>query len=564
MLPRPIAALVIVCTLTADSLAGTPREELLRYVPDDVGFCLVVQNLRGQLRELAGSPFGLRVRESAGAKALRASAEWGQLKQAGQYLERHLGVNAEKLFDDLLGEAFAFAYRPGPLGKQEDEQGLFLLRARDEKTLAGFVAKINALQKDTGELKALEEVDHKGVKYVRRREAKETNYYYLNGPVLLFSGQELLLRQAVEREKRVEGDSPLLRQMRELKLDDALVGLLLNPRAWDAAVAASKPADPAARMAVRAWKALGGVGVGVHLESDVRVRLSVQVKTEDLPAAARRLFASASKPSAAIQHPEEALLAVSGRLDLAALFEHVGECLTKPARQAMEAELGRTVGAALGRDVVKDLLPAIGPDWGISVTAPPPGAKGWAPQVVAAVKLARGDEADPTDEAVLAAAHSAAMVAVLGHNKQHPEKTIRLRSAVLGGVRVRYLEGDAFPPGVRPAFALKGGHLVLASSPDGVERFKAGAASEEAPLLRSSLKEWRSYLAARREPLAGAVACKDGLTKDKALAKIDEVRAVLELFDRVELRQQTSPGFAAFTLTLTPAAAMKALPAPRP
>jgi hypothetical protein len=95
MLPRPLAALVLVCTLTADSFAGTPREELLRYVPDDVGFCLVVQNLRGQLRELAGSPFGRRVRASAGAKALRASAEWRHLQQAEQYLERHLGVGAE-------------------------------------------------------------------------------------------------------------------------------------------------------------------------------------------------------------------------------------------------------------------------------------------------------------------------------------------------------------------------------------------------------------------------------------------------------------------------------------
>jgi hypothetical protein len=557
--PRPLAVLLLAWTLAAQSFAGTPREELLRYVPDDAGFCLVVQNLRGQLRELAASPFGQRVRESAGVKAVLASAEWRQVRQAEQYLEKHFGVTAEKLYDDVFGESFAFAYKPGPLGKQEDEQGLFLLRARDEKALAGLVARFNALQRETGELKSLDEVEHRGVKYVRRREAKETNFYYLSGPVLLFSGQEAFLRQAVERERAGEADSALLRQMRELGLDDALVGLLLNPRAWDAAVAA-KPDDPAARMASRAWKALGGVGVGVHLDRDVSVRLSVQMKTDDLPPAARRFLITA-RSAPALPHPEEPLLSVGGRFDLAAAYEFLAECLPKPARQAMEAELTRTAGAALGRDVVKELLPSIGPDWGVCVSPPSPDAGGWAPPVVAAVRLARGDEADPTDEAVLAAAHSAAMFAVLGHNKQHPDKPIRLRSAALDGTRVRYVEGDAFPPGVRPAFALKGGYLVLASSPAEVERFKA-AASGGGPLLRASLKAWRSYLAARREPLAGAMAGKDGLTRDKALAKIDALRDAIELFDRVELRQQASPGRASFTLTLTPAAPMRAAPRP--
>lgn len=570
MLPRPFAALVLVCTLTADSFAGTPREELLRYVPDDVGFCLVVQNLRGQLRELAGSPFGRRLRESAGAKALRASAEWGQLKQAEQYLERHLGVNAEKLFDDLLGEAFAFAYKPGPLGKQDDEQGLFLLRARDEKTLAGLVAKLNALQKETGELKSLDEVEHKGVKYVRRREAKETNYYYLNGPILLFSGQESLLRQAVEREKRAEGDSLLLRQMRELKLEDALVGLLLNPRAWDAAVAASKPADPAARMAVRAWKALGGVGVAVHLESDVRIQLSIQVKTEDLPASARKLLAAASKPSELwARMPENALLAISGRLDLAALYEFLGDCLTKQAKQTMEAELDRTLGAVIDKDVVKELLPALGPAWGVWAIAPTSEEKAWTPRVVAALKLSRpkvvpdgNSSGEPIEEAVLSAVRSAAVVAVLGHNKQHPDRPLRLRVSGSKPLPSFALQGDSvFPPGVMPWFGIREGYFVLASSSSsGLGPLNKGETSDGVPLLRANLKEWRAYLAAKREPLAGAVVCKDGLSKDKALAKIDELRAVLELFDRVEVRQQTSPGFAAFTLTLTPSAAMKALP----
>lgn len=559
MPPRPLVVLLLVGAFAAESFAGTPREELLRYVPDDVGFCLVVQNLRGQLRELAGSPFGQRLRDSADAKRLRASPEWQQLQQAQQYLEKHLGITAERLFEDVLGEAFAFAYRPGPPGKQDQEQGLFLLRARDEKALAGLVTKLNGLQRDTGELKALEEVEHRGVRYVRRREANTTNYYYLSGPVLLFSGQEGLLRQAVEREGRADAEPALVRQMRELHLDGALVGLLLNPRPWDGAVAA-KSDEPAARMAARAWKALGGVGLGLHLERDVRLSLSIQMRTDDLPAPARRFLVEASKASERPQAPDEALLAVNGRIDLASAYEFLAQCLPKSARQTMEGELARTLGAVLGRDVVKDVLPALGPDWSLCVTAPPADGKAWAPRVVAAVRLARGDEGDPTDEAVLAAVHSFAMLAVLGHNKQHPDRPARLRSTPSEGARIRYAESDALPSGVNPAFALKGGYLVLATSPAEVGRFTVSAAAEQAPLFHSSLKAWRAYLGSRREVLAEAVSCKGGLTREQALAKVEELRSALELFDRVELRRKVSPGRAMFTLTLTPSAPMRSRP----
>ena len=39
-------------------------------------------------------------------------------------------------------------------------------------------------------------------------------------------------------------------------------------------------------------------------------------------------------------------------------------------------------------------------------------------------------------------------------------------------VEIKYLANDkAYPPGLQPAFALKGGYLVLASSPEAIRRF---------------------------------------------------------------------------------------------
>ena len=39
------------------TLGGQATDELLRYVPEEVGFCVVVQDLRGHYANLRASPF---------------------------------------------------------------------------------------------------------------------------------------------------------------------------------------------------------------------------------------------------------------------------------------------------------------------------------------------------------------------------------------------------------------------------------------------------------------------------------------------------------------------------
>jgi hypothetical protein len=352
-----------------------------------------------------------------------------------------------------------------------------------------------------------------------------------------------------------------VRRLRDLGLDQALVGLAVNPRAWDASVAAKAAADPGAKAFAALWKALDGAGLGLHLARDARLSAALRLREADLPASARRVLASAAQASELwASFPDNALLAMARRLDLAGLYEVVAEGMTKEARAALEAELERTAGAVLGKGFVKEVLPALGPDWGLCVTAPPAEGKQWVPNVVLALKVARGEEGDPIDEAVLSAVQTWAQVAVLAHNKLRPGQALSLRSAVVGGGRVRYVTGEGvFPAGVQPAFGLRAGYLVLASSPAELGRFKGGkpAPAGAVPLLRLSLKDWRAYLKDRREPLAAALAAKTGMSRERALQKIDELRASVGLFDRVELWRRSSPGFVSFTLALEPAAPLK-------
>ena len=555
---------VLAVLLTGAPAPASPRDELLRFVGEDVGFCLIVQNLRDQLRDLTASPFGQSWPKSVMGQGLVGSAEWKQLLLAEQSLKKLLGIGWPELRDDLLGDAFAFAYRPGPPGKPQQEQGLFLLRARNEKTLADLVRKFEALQKGNPGPGAIETHQHKGVKYFSRVEKKETSYFFLRDKVLLFTHQEAALRLAIEKDQALARDAVpgLSRQLRDLGLDGALVALTIQPRAFDSHLVPRNNADQAGRTVALCWKAVESIGLGLHLKRDLELSLTVKARPDQLPAAARRLLNAAGKPSELwANFPEGALFATAGRLDLSALYAFVVELLPRESREALEGELERTLGAALGKNLVKEVLPAIGPDWGLCLTAPPADARDWPPRLLAAVRVARGEEDDPIDQALFSYLESWAQRTVPGHNKLHPTRPMRLKATFIDRAKVRYLQGeDVFPGGVQPAFGLRQGYLVLASSLAEFRRFRGGVtapSSGTVPHLRINFKSWQAYLKERREPLSLGLATKEKLTREKARQKIDGLRHSVELLDRLELRQQTGSDRVTFTLSLQTAQPLK-------
>src|SRR5436309_2179572 len=73
------AVLLLCFCLVAPAVAAPPVDELLRYVPADVTFCLTIRDLRGHLDALTKSPFAEQMR----GKALKAAPELENLL-AGQ------------------------------------------------------------------------------------------------------------------------------------------------------------------------------------------------------------------------------------------------------------------------------------------------------------------------------------------------------------------------------------------------------------------------------------------------------------------------------------------------
>ncbi len=553
------ATFFVLVGFAAPLMAASPRDELLRFVPDDVGFCVVMQDLRVHAADLAASPFVKQLSDSPAGAALRASGELKQLDKVDKYLQHSLGVGWDQLRDDVLGDAVVLAYRPGPPGKPEQEQGLMLLRGRDGDVVARLVEKINEAQKKDGSLTDLQEIQYLNTTYYRRVEPKQTNYYYLRGPVFLFTSQEETIRRAIDLDRKTGAAEPtLVRRLREVGADRAVLALWLNPRAFDAGLEekASKAVGPDADLQQKVlayWKAVDGVAAWATLDADLRLSFAQQARPEKLPAPVRRFLETASRPSELWRRfPDDALLACAGRIEFGALFE------------ALLSFQPKDDAGAFGQALIKDLLAHVGPDWGFYVAAPPKDGKDWAPQGFLSIRTAPGGETAPVDQALLSAVQTAVLAGVLAYNQQHPAEPMRVKSVVSSQQTIHYVDNVSFlPSGVRPAFALSDGWLAFASSPELLRHFIEAAPKAEAedgkafPLLRISLKGWRAYLAERREPLATALAEKNQLTAEEMGKRLDDLAGVLQLVDHLEVDCRGGPGLTVVTLSIQTAQPLK-------
>jgi hypothetical protein len=537
----------------APACAQTPCDELVRLVPDDVGICLVVRDLRGHVRAVLDSPFADLLRRSPIAVAVRAGPESRKLEEAERYFRDHFQVDWARLLDDVFGDAVVLAFWPGPPGQADQERGLVLLRARDPDLLARLQDRLAEVMKQAGNGVTVAPRTHRDVVYTAWNDGKKASFVYRSGGLLAVTHQEELLQQLIDRQRSpAQGATALERQLRRLGLADALAALWFNPRAFDPEIeqktAQAPGVDEAARRNILAhWKALEGAALAANVrERELEIEWAFLVHEAQLPDAAR-LFFRTGRPSELWQRfPEHALLTVAGRVDMSAVAELVRHFLGEPARRAVQDALDRYGQGSLGRDVVKEVFPGLGPDWGFCVIPPGPEGKTWVPHLLGAVRVQSGGEDPPLDRALFHFLNSVGMLAVIAHNAGQPDK-MTLRTEMQGNVEVKYFTLEkGFPLGVRPAFALKDGYLVFGSSPDVVRQFGGPRPSQpapdapECPWVRLSVQRLRAYLADHADALADHIAAKEQIPLDEARRRLTAVGSVLELFDQVEIGQRST------------------------
>lgn len=539
-------------------LAAAPRDEILRLVPADSGFCLLLQDLRTHSDHLASSPFAAQFAKSNIGIALAGSPELSKISNFERDLQKHFGISAAKLNEEIYGDAVAFAYRPAPDGKQENEEGVFLLRARDKDLLAKLIGQLNDHQKKNKELKSIEERKHDGEIYFARVAESGTHYYYLKGPVLAYSSQEGMLKRVIELDRRGAGVEPsLARDMRRLDVHQAMLTIWVNPRAFDAELkrklADAKPAEQhGLKRMQQYWQALDGAAFTLTpRKSALEASVAFLGRDAEMPEPAKKFFAGDNRPSELWgRFPSNALLAVAGRIDVPVFAEFLGDFLPPEDRKKMRETAERFVSGPSGLDL-KDILPNLGPDWGLCVLAPGDKDKAFTPLMLAALRVKPGDNKEKgVDRALFEGLDRLATLAVFFN----PDP-IAVKTLTQDKVEVKYLHGEkGATANVQPAYALKDGYLLLGSTPSVLQKFSPRVAinesSTDCPLVRVSFRELRGYLKNRLDQLAPAIADKNQISADEAKQKLQGVIDVCQLFERLELTRRTGPGRVALVLTL--------------
>src|SRR5207249_4298962 len=154
------------------------------------------------------------------------------------------------------------------------------------------------------------------------------------------------------------------------------------------------------------------------------------------------------------------ILTVAGRLDPAAVLDGLAEFMTPEAGKTLRGSLEQSLAPVFGKTMLPQLPDHLGPDWGICVA--PPAANSALPQVTIAVRV-RGS--GQVEQSLRDALEAVTWLVRLGYNKDHTEP-MRVKSVHQGEIEIKYLDAAELPKGFQPAYAIKGGFLIVASSPD--------------------------------------------------------------------------------------------------
>ncbi len=529
--------------------------ELLQRVPDELGLCLVINDLRGQVERWEKTPWLPKLKSNPLVQSFLGGKEVRDILQFEDVLKKHLQIDFADLRNDILGDAVVFAYQPanGPGGV---EKGLLLIKARTAEALTALIDKVNELQTNIGELTSLEDRKYKNHVYRRRVHQQATHFYFQKGPLLAISNREEVIQAMLDRGET----APSVRrdQWAKAGLSSAVATLVLDPRVFDAeltAQARTKTGTDAIlyQSVLAMWKGLDGIFVSLQGNDAPEVRLTLIARPGSEPA--KLWNAPQGPPSELWRHfPENALVSAAGPIDFAVILKKLREVIPDKEIAGLELVLKKNLAAATGLDLDRDLLPNIGPHFGFAVTlSDGPGL----PRALVALAVKSAPAEAPVDQMLYKSALLFANLAVFEYNRKNNDP-INVRTVKQGDIEVKYLANDKlFPPGVQPALALKDGYLLLASSPDAVAGFRANnspaPSGNETPLIRMSMREWSRLIKAHREMLVDHLVKKNNEAPASAAGVVDGLAAGFDLFQSLTVSQRVGEGRAAWIIRLTPA-----------
>jgi hypothetical protein len=550
---------LIIAGSTTHVRAGAPADELLRLTPKDATFCVLTQGLRGHVQEWQKSPFWQAFPDSRLGKSLIESAEFQRLKDLQQVFAKALGTPLPTIRDEMFGDAVLIAYQSGPPGKPEQEQGLILSWVRNPKVAQQFFDRLNEVQKQSGELKELQTTNYLGVSCNHRVKSQGADeFYFLHGNVLAFTSQEPMLRRALELNRdlpSIENKQPFLsEQFARLGMTGSVASIWINPRSFDAELTLRQEQAKDGEAAFlhtfqQYWQALDGFALGVSIDRQLELKLVFSTQFDKIPEPLRALHFGVTKPTTLWNaFPTEAIFATAGNIDFRDFAKVLAEFLTEDNRKSMQETLEQNLGGVVGKNVLPLLPKQLGPDWGICIM-PPAVASSLTPDLLLALRVRSTDEENQIEQAVGDAMDALALLFRFNYNASHPEP-VRQKVIRHDNVDIKCLVNDkGFPPGFQPAYTLKDGYLLVASSPTVIQNFHGNkavapaATINEVPLVRISFRQLDQYLEQRHGELAKLLEARNQVPAAEGDRQLQKLKMSLELLDSLELvNQSQKPG----------------------
>ncbi|MBN9120073.1 MAG: hypothetical protein J0I06_13065 [Planctomycetes bacterium] len=565
-----VLALALTLSLPVAAAPPTPRDEALRLAPDAFALVAVVQNLRDHTTAVSESPFASWFPTTPLGKQILGGANFKQITDSATPLFGALGITPSDLLHDVIGDAAVFAFTPAAPTDPSGERSIILVRPRKPDTLVKVIERLNDVQTKSKELKALVEHKHAGETYFERQKPNgPSDFYCFRDGVFAFSASETEIKAVIDRDKAAPRDKPsvLAARMTKLGVTDAAVVLLVNPRPLDAELAAKvKNARPDEKAFLtkfaEVWAAADAAALYLQVGAAAELGVSLQFDPAKVPAGARAWLVGERTPSAVwAAVPDDAIAAVAGRVRPNDLFTFLDSLNADDGKFGARATIEQALGPLIGKDKLPLVLDALGPDWGAWVAPPAKGSTDSVPAAVTAIKVRtdapRGAEAA---KALVQSLEYGFQVARIAYNAKHKDQ-LELREEADGDTVVRSLAGEGLPAGFRPSFALKGGYLLISTSPDAIKAFRPPTAEPkpggDVPFARFSATAARGYLESHSAVLAKLLSAA-GAGDEKGLAdQFDMLARVLEPVDTVELVARGDATGVKLSLRVKPAKSLK-------
>ena len=540
-------------------LDAAPIDELLARVPPETGICLIVQNLREHGDQLVKSPFAEVLANSPLAEKLFPQKDRAKLAAFDALLRANLDTSFAEVRDDILGDAFVFAFRPAPLDRPDEEQGLILLRPRNPNRLGKLLERLNELQKASGEIRAVRTLSYRDFSYQVREKPEGAEYYLFHEGIFAFSGQESALRALIDQSilaARPEAPLPAVQQARQrLELESAFLVCWFHPRVFDSYLRPENSRDPREQAFLsqfrRLWQSCDSLAIYAHPRQNFEVGFAAAFQPQRMPAELKPLLLEPARPTrVATAIPEDSLVAAVGTIDLPAWLEALASFLPASDRDGIKQLLEDGLGPVIGRQRLPSLLQGIGPGWAAWVIPPPHDSVSGLPLAAVAVELSTSE---PNISPAIGQALEVGFHFVrISYNRTHSDQ-IDLHDEADGANRVRFLRNDAgFPPGFQPAFAIKGNLVLLATHPDAIRGLQPPASHPDRLGLASpklTTLDWRisatrilALLEQHHKSLAKVIAEWTECEKGAVTRELSIFHELLKLLKSIQLTSQTDRG----------------------